>query len=81
MTQWRAWHALACRRPEGPFGTSPGPVPSATAPTHYAQVELRVLDYLIDHDPSDSHNCVRMTDSFMFRGHLCITFELLGMNL
>lgn len=32
-------------------------------------------------DPDDSVNIVRTLDSFTFRNHLCITFELLSINL
>ncbi|KAI8469573.1 MAG: kinase-like domain-containing protein [Monoraphidium minutum] len=46
-----------------------------------AQVELRVLQHLRAHDPAAAHNVIHIHDSFSFRGHLCITFELLGSNL
>ena len=32
-------------------------------------------------DPQNYHSMVNFTQSFYFRGHLCITTELLGMNL
>ncbi|KAJ3007607.1 UNVERIFIED_CONTAM: Dual specificity tyrosine-phosphorylation-regulated kinase, partial [Siphonaria sp. JEL0065] len=44
-------------------------------------VEVKVLDRLRKEDSDMSHNLVHMQDSFYFRGHLCITFELLGINL
>lgn len=44
-------------------------------------VECRVLDTLKKEDHNDSHNIIHMLDHFHFRGHLCITFELLGLNL
>ncbi|KAJ3119955.1 Dual specificity tyrosine-phosphorylation-regulated kinase [Physocladia obscura] len=44
-------------------------------------VEVKVLDRLRKEDADQSHNLVHMQDSFYFRGHLCITFELLGINL
>ncbi|TPX70368.1 hypothetical protein SpCBS45565_g01845 [Spizellomyces sp. 'palustris'] len=44
-------------------------------------VEVKVLERLKMEDSDDTHSIVHMVDSFLFRGHLCITFELLGMNL
>ncbi|KAJ3045928.1 Dual specificity tyrosine-phosphorylation-regulated kinase [Rhizophlyctis rosea] len=44
-------------------------------------VEVKVLDKLKQEDPEDSCSIIHMGDHFYFRGHLCITFELLGMNL
>ena len=32
-------------------------------------------------DPENRHHIVRMRDFFMFRGHLCLVFELLSVNL
>lgn len=46
-----------------------------------AQVEVRLLEHLRKHDPDDAYNCIRMNGYFHFRGHLCITFELLSLNL
>ena len=48
---------------------------------HQAQVELRVLEHLKAHDPDDEAGVIKMDDSFTFRGHLCITFEMLSINL
>ncbi|KAJ3346745.1 Dual specificity tyrosine-phosphorylation-regulated kinase [Entophlyctis luteolus] len=44
-------------------------------------VEVKVLDRLRKEDADNTHNLVHMLDSFYFRGHLCIVFELLGINL
>ncbi|ORY49078.1 kinase-like protein [Rhizoclosmatium globosum] len=44
-------------------------------------VEVKVLDRLRREDSDMSHHLVHMQDSFYFRGHLVITFELLGINL
>lgn len=44
-------------------------------------VEVRLLQHLKDEDPSESYHIVRVKQSFLFRNHLCITFELLSMNL
>ena len=46
-----------------------------------AQEEIRILDHLRKHDKDSSHNLVHMVDSFQFRNHVCMTFELLSMNL
>ena len=46
-----------------------------------AQEEIRILDHLRKHDKDFSHNLVHMLDSFQFRNHVCMTFELLSMNL
>src|ERR1700709_667549 len=32
-------------------------------------------------DPENKHSMINFTQSFYFRGHLCISTELLGMNL
>lgn len=32
-------------------------------------------------DPEGAANIIRMLDSFYFRNHLCITFQLLSINL
>ncbi|KAJ3196751.1 Dual specificity tyrosine-phosphorylation-regulated kinase [Irineochytrium annulatum] len=44
-------------------------------------VEVKVLDRLRQEDSSNMYNIIHMHDHFYFRGHLCITFELLGINL
>ncbi|KAM7335522.1 hypothetical protein ACRRTK_005999 [Alexandromys fortis] len=48
---------------------------------HQALVELKILDALRRKDKDNTHNVVHMKDFFYFRNHLCITFELLGINL
>nr|XP_002121895.4 dual specificity tyrosine-phosphorylation-regulated kinase 4 isoform X1 [Ciona intestinalis] len=48
---------------------------------HQALVEVRILDALRRNDKDGGHNVIHMMESFYFRNHLCITFELLGMNL
>lgn len=44
-------------------------------------VEVRVLETLRDNDPEDSMGVVRMKSYMVFREHICITFELLSLNL
>ncbi|KAF3933451.1 hypothetical protein ABW19_dt0208795 [Dactylella cylindrospora] len=46
-----------------------------------ALVEVNILQKLREWDPGDKHSLVKFTQSFYFRGHLCISTELLGMNL
>ncbi|KFO20233.1 Dual specificity tyrosine-phosphorylation-regulated kinase 4 [Fukomys damarensis] len=48
---------------------------------HQALVELKILEALRRKDKDNSYNVVHMKDFFHFRNHLCITFELLGINL
>ncbi|XP_073743094.1 dual specificity tyrosine-phosphorylation-regulated kinase 4 isoform X4 [Callorhinus ursinus] len=48
---------------------------------HQALVELKILEALRRKDKDNTHNVVHMKDFFYFRNHLCITFELLGINL
>jgi hypothetical protein len=51
-------------------------------PAHsQAQVELKVLEHLRTHDPEGSHHVIHIHEHFVFRNHLCITFELLSINL
>jgi serine/threonine protein kinase len=46
-----------------------------------AQVEASILSTLSNADPTNQAGIVRVYNSFTFRNHLCITFELLGTNL
>ncbi|KAJ2979767.1 hypothetical protein NQ176_g3048 [Zarea fungicola] len=46
-----------------------------------ALVEVNILQKLREWDPHDKHSMVCFTQSFYFRGHLCISTELLDMNL
>ncbi|KAL8852183.1 MAG: hypothetical protein Q9221_002893 [Calogaya cf. arnoldii] len=46
-----------------------------------ALVEVDILQKLRDWDPRKKYSMVQFTQSFYFRGHLCISTELLGMNL
>ncbi len=48
---------------------------------HQAAVEVKILAHLRDNDPNDHYNIIRMKDYFVYRRHLCITFELLSINL
>lgn len=48
---------------------------------HQAVVEVRIMEHLTRADPDGQHHVVHMTDSFTFRHHLCVTMELLSINL
>eukprot|EP00741_Cyanophora_paradoxa_P025736 tig00000391_g24835.t1 len=48
---------------------------------HQALVEVKILEHLRDHDVEDGCNIIHMYEYFYFRNHLCITFELLSINL
>lgn len=43
--------------------------------------EIKNLELINGEDPDDSKNLVRMLQCFEFRSHLCISFELLSLNL
>lgn len=45
------------------------------------QVEVKLLETLRKQDKRDTHNLIHMKDYFVFRNHLCITFELLHADL
>jgi len=44
-------------------------------------VETRVLELLRDRDPQGAMHIVQLKESFRFRKHLCLSFELLGNDL
>lgn len=46
-----------------------------------AHMEASILATLQEEDVDDKANIVRMLDTFTFRSHLCISCELLGINL
>ena len=46
-----------------------------------AQEEVKILEHLRRQDKDNTHNIIHMIDHFTFRNHVCITFELLSMNL
>ncbi|XP_055381936.1 dual specificity tyrosine-phosphorylation-regulated kinase 2 [Condylostylus longicornis] len=46
-----------------------------------AVVELNILDELKEKDSDGQHNVIHMLDYTYFRKHLCITFELMSLNL
>mmetsp|Transcript_134220 Transcript_134220/g.347631 ORF Transcript_134220/g.347631 Transcript_134220/m.347631 type:complete len:741 (+) Transcript_134220:195-2417(+) len=48
---------------------------------HQALVEVKILEHIRERDVESTSNVVHMMDYFYFRNHLCITFELLSINL
>lgn len=46
-----------------------------------AQVEIAILQHLKSRDKKDSQRIVRIHADFVFRGHICLVFELLSSNL
>ena len=44
-------------------------------------VESKLVETLNNDDPEDKKNIIRRFDSFVFRKHLIITFEMLSINL
>ncbi|CAO3661321.1 unnamed protein product [Rhizopus microsporus] len=46
-----------------------------------AVTELNILKKLTEWDPNDECCTIRVVDHFSFRGHLCIAFECLSINL
>eukprot|EP00039_Didymoeca_costata_P013585 m.209514 g.209514 ORF g.209514 m.209514 type:complete len:518 (+) comp15816_c0_seq28:4298-5851(+) len=46
-----------------------------------AKSEVKILDLLRRQDRRNSHNVIHMKDSFSFRGHLCVAFEMLHSDL
>ena len=49
--------------------------------TNQAKIEVEILETALLHDPKLRRNLVRLKNSFNFRGHACITFEILHKNL
>lgn len=48
---------------------------------YQASVEVKILRHLRENDMNDENNIVKLKDSFIFRKHIWITFELLSINL
>ena len=45
------------------------------------KIEVKVLEHIRKYDPEGKNCMIFITDSFIFRRHLCIIFELLNINL
>lgn len=46
-----------------------------------AQIEVRILELMNQHDPHSKFYIVKLKSHFMWRNHLCLIFELLSYNL
>lgn len=46
-----------------------------------AKTEIELLTHLLDKDVEDQHNVVRLLTHFVYRGHQCLVFEMLSLNL
>ena len=46
-----------------------------------AQEEIKILEHLKKQDKDNKMNVIHLHDCFVFRNHVCITFELLSINL
>ncbi|XP_066268950.1 dual specificity protein kinase CLK2-like isoform X1 [Branchiostoma lanceolatum] len=46
-----------------------------------AKLEINVLEKLADKDPSNKFLCVQMLDWFDYHGHMCISFDMLGLSV
>ncbi|KAJ8005075.1 hypothetical protein DPEC_G00142890 [Dallia pectoralis] len=45
-----------------------------------AKLEIHVLEKIKEKDPQNKHQCVQMLDWFNYRGHVCISMELLALS-
>lgn len=43
--------------------------------------EINILKYIKDSDPEDVRNIIKIRDYFIFRNQICISFEIMDMNL
>lgn len=48
---------------------------------HQAGVEVKILKHLREKDNNDDNNIIKIKDYIIFRKHLCISFELLSIDL
>ncbi|GMH56960.1 hypothetical protein TrRE_jg5612 [Triparma retinervis] len=49
--------------------------------TLQARTEIELLEQLKSDDSNDENNIVRLINHFFFRGHQCLVFEMLSLNL
>mmetsp|Transcript_11511 Transcript_11511/g.23596 ORF Transcript_11511/g.23596 Transcript_11511/m.23596 type:complete len:495 (+) Transcript_11511:366-1850(+) len=49
--------------------------------TLQARTEIELLEQLKEKDSGDENNIVRLINHFFFRGHQCLVFEMLSLNL
>jgi len=46
-----------------------------------AKIELRVLTVIKQRDPLNLHKCIHLVDSFDYKNHICMVFDLLSQSL
>lgn len=46
-----------------------------------ARTEIKLLELTQNKDKSDEQNIVRLLDTFVYRKHQCLVFEMLSYNL
>lgn len=46
-----------------------------------AKVELHILNMIVQKDKDHKSNCIHLLDQFVYQGHPCFVFDLLGRNL
>ena len=46
-----------------------------------ARTEIKLLELTLEKDFNDEHNVVRLLDTFVYRKHQCLVFEMLSYNL
>lgn len=56
-------------------------VKNKLAYTKQGLLEIEILKILNAQDKEDKANIVKMFDCFTFKNHVCLVFELLGLNL
>ncbi|OHT06171.1 CMGC family protein kinase [Tritrichomonas foetus] len=45
------------------------------------RIEVAIIQHLNNHDPDKKQHVIRGLDYFIFRRHICATFEILGQNM
>lgn len=48
---------------------------------YQAKIEIKVLKDIKNHDRHDRSNIIKIIDNFIFRKHICLTFDLYSINL
>jgi dual specificity tyrosine-phosphorylation-regulated kinase 1 len=46
-----------------------------------ARTEINLLNLVLEKDPDDDQNIVHLQDTFVYRNHQCLVFEMLSYNL
>lgn len=73
---------LKCQSSSGSSHVALKIIKNKPAYFHQALVEVRILQMLNqEYDAHDEERIVRMLDYFVYRKHLCISFEILSVNL